>query len=145
MAPNLVVANALIWERNRKLIRLVNSTPSKAIFYLSLDRAETSTEATIEPKKGVLDAFGYAFIRVDLRSCNKEPLRLNITYKRLGLSQDEPPRVRRTIQLCVSEPDKQFSCNKRDHFFLFIRVLRAIILLALITYNVILFKYELHG
>lgn len=125
-----------------KSIRIVNTSPSKVIYLLSQDE---STNAHVNPNGGVIEPYGFALINVKFLTKSAKYSELTFLYKRLGLSSSEPKIFRRKLILHFTDTIRQNPRLTWEYCFFFIlKSLRALLLLLLITYNVLLIKQNLH-
>lgn len=142
MPQNFVSIDSLNWNRPRSLVKLVNATPSKALFSVALDSDDPlrSANVIIDPRQGALEPYGYAFVNVSLPQKEALPIKLRVHYKRFGLARHEPDRVRRTIELNVNRSLEKCISTRGDHFLFIIAFCRAFLIIVLIICNVDLIK-----
>jgi len=140
MASGTLIVDTPNWGGIRRFIRLVNSTPSKVIFTLAIDDMESSdsSKISIDPKMGILEPFGFSIISLQIPTTVAKYPKINLVYKRLGITRYEPPRIKRTIQFVTKGLSENLRPVSIRYIFILLRIIRTLILLTLITYNVIL-------
>lgn len=149
---------SLRMDKERHVIRLVNATVTKVAYRLSIKPDNLGTNFIISPMSGTIDQESFVYVQVrnlnyTTNADHTNPMTgvaLSIKYKRLGVTSSEPNQVygKIGINMVAQNTDNEydsFRFLKSDNIYcLIFRVIRATLLLALITYNVVLIsKYEI--
>lgn len=139
-------------DKQQQVVRLINSTNVEVFFVVKNDSSPQFSKLNINPSEGVIKPRSFAYVKIINPDYNalpmSGPISLKLMYRRRGLSRYEPPQVKGLVRLNMNVNNEEVvhddGENKGKTFiWLLMRLLRATFLLILITYNIILIKYEL--
>lgn len=141
---NLQPAARLTSDNKKQVIRLVNPSDTKIGFVVNPNSLNSSL--TISPRSGFIQPRNYTLISINrsntTKSSSNESTRLDLIYlvrdpsRRRGYTRRLIP-----IDLVGEEGYNFFNEVKKSNFIWFvIRLMRSMLLIALIIYNMILIK-----
>lgn len=134
--------------KEHQVVRLVNATVTKVAFRLCINPDISGTDFVISPMSGIIEPGGFAYVRIrnlNHSTSTEVPVTLDFKYKRLGLASLEPAQMFGKIGIKMTSGITGDKSSKDSNIYcLIFRVFRAALLIALITYNVILIRYEIY-
>lgn len=148
------IKSGLSFGREHQTIRIVNASGRNVSFSVGLHASSTPTNLMINPRQGVMRPSSYTLVKIrnlDYTKKVKDPILLDLRYNLQGARRHEPTQIAGRVKLKMSHDD---SCGYAgadggtkstvDLLSVILRTLRATVLFALITYNIILIKYQPH-
>lgn len=134
----------LITDKRKQLIRLVNGSDDHIAFAFRIAASMSDKNITIVPDRGIIRPRGYLIVRVESVGKNSQASRLGLFYWKTGLYTKNSRRYGGLVHIDVDMSKAKFGDHKESILWLSLRVMRSIILITLITYNMILIKINLY-
>lgn len=131
-------------SREKQLIRLVNGSDDHIAFAFRLAASLSDKKITVKPDRGIIRPRDYLIVKVECLDKNSQATRLGLFYWKTGLYTKNSRRYGGLVHIDVDMSKSKIGRHEDCIYRLSLRVMRSIILIALITYNIILIKLNLY-
>lgn len=132
-------------NKEKHLIRIVNGSDEHIAFAFRLATANSDKKITVRPDRGVIQPRSYLIASIESHDRIAQAARLGLFYWRTGSHTKNSRRFGGLVHIDMAESKTASSGHHRENsFWISIRVLRSMFLIALITYNIILIKLNLY-
>lgn len=132
-------------NKGKHLIRIVNGSDDYIAFAFRISSANSDKKIIVRPDRGVIQPRSYLIASIENHDIIFQAARLGLFYWRTGLHTKNSRQFGGLVHIdMVRSRSESFGHHRESIFWISLRVMRSIFLIALIAYNIILIKIDLY-